>query len=149
MRQNDRILEYCNSKGSITQLEAAHLNPAILRISERIRELEAEGYIFEHRQEKHNSGYHIRYVLRESARGTPRIDPNEKKVAKGSEAGQGDLKRLTEVQVEKEKKTLVINGRTLRFRKSLGEVEQEHEREKLEWGRGRVSSFFGAVKFTF
>ncbi len=61
--QNQRILDYVKAHGSITQLIAAHLKPAILRLSERIRELESDGHTFIHSMENNDShGKHARYI---------------------------------------------------------------------------------------
>lgn len=47
----------------ITTREAAH-NLEIYRLSERIRELEAKGWVIEHRHEKTSGGsYVVRYIL--------------------------------------------------------------------------------------
>jgi len=63
MSQNAKLLCYLESRGSISTLEAVQ-NLLILRVSERIRELERLGYVFRHEPETTQGGARImRYTL--------------------------------------------------------------------------------------
>lgn len=69
MSQRELVLQHCKKYGSITQLEATN-EYGILRLSERIRELEREGYVFkrETKRYKNKSGrirHYMRYILDE------------------------------------------------------------------------------------
>ena len=63
MTQNDRLIEYLGKHPSISTLEAMS-NLGICRLSERIRELEKEGMVFNHQWEKAPNGKRVfRYRL--------------------------------------------------------------------------------------
>ena len=63
MSQNGKLLAYLERHGSISTREAMH-NLEIYRVSERIRELERLGFVFNHKAETTDSGARImRYVL--------------------------------------------------------------------------------------
>jgi hypothetical protein len=65
--QNDRILDRLlgSQRASLTSLEAAQMSPPIMRLSERIRELESRGAKFLRVTEKTaaGTGQYTRYVL--------------------------------------------------------------------------------------
>ena len=60
--QQRQIIECVYQRGSITTLEAMRLDKPICRLSERIRELEAKGWRFEHYVPDKTKHY-TRYVL--------------------------------------------------------------------------------------
>ena len=66
--QNQRIIERLlwNPDVGITSLEAAQMDTPIMRLSERIRELEKAGALFERRDEKcaNGKGMYTRYYLK-------------------------------------------------------------------------------------
>jgi stalled ribosome alternative rescue factor ArfA len=67
MTQNSRILNklLAHPEVGITSLEAAQMSPPIMRLSERIRELEADGALFSRSVEKtaDGKGSYTRYFL--------------------------------------------------------------------------------------
>ena len=70
MTQNERILEYLRSHDGITTMEAGD-KLRIFRLSERIRELESEGFKFSHTPETTQNARVIRYRLLKAAPQVP------------------------------------------------------------------------------
>jgi predicted transcriptional regulator len=74
--QNARLIRIllASKNHSITSLEAAQLDKPIMRLSERIRELEAEGVYFVRTQEKtvDGNGQYTRYKLQSIENYNPR-----------------------------------------------------------------------------
>ena len=64
--QNERILQYLRSHDGITTMEAGD-KLRIFRLSERIRELESEGFKFSHTPETTQNARVIRYRLLKAA----------------------------------------------------------------------------------
>jgi hypothetical protein len=63
--QDKVVLQYLkeNRAEGLTQLEASRWARPILRLSERVRELESFGHHIEHVPERHEGGNHTRYFL--------------------------------------------------------------------------------------
>ena len=77
--QNQRILDYLLETGSgITSGEASEMRPKIMRLSERIRELETDGVIFLRTTEKTKSchGKYTRYWLKSLEKYHPKSSIN-------------------------------------------------------------------------
>jgi hypothetical protein len=62
--QNARLLEYLMTHDGITSLEASRLDRPIMRLSQRIIELEAIGYRFDRIDEKTDTAKFVRYKLK-------------------------------------------------------------------------------------
>ena len=81
MTQKSRLLDYLQSHDGITSLEASRMNRPILRLSERVRELEAIGYQFERIDEKTDTAHFVRYKLLNSSNTSNSLVVDKQKAA--------------------------------------------------------------------
>lgn len=82
--QNQRIIDWmlANPVRGITSLEAAYMRPPIMRLSERIRELEVAGAVFLRiDEENEDKGHHTRYNLLSLGHYHPRGEAPEARLA--------------------------------------------------------------------
>ena len=84
MTQKSRLLAFLtdNPQG-LTSLEASRLVPPIMRISERIRELERLGYQFDRIVEKTDAAKFVRYKLKAAPRDFGKLNPREPRITQG------------------------------------------------------------------
>ncbi|MCP4640618.1 MAG: hypothetical protein GY851_09305 [bacterium] len=61
--QKQRLADYLKHHNGITSLEAARLSPPIMRLSERIREMERDGVRITKADVKHDGVGYVRYSL--------------------------------------------------------------------------------------
>jgi len=64
MTQKSRLLAYLQTHDGITSLEASRLPRPIMRLSQRIIELEAIGYRFDRIDERTDTAHFVRYKLK-------------------------------------------------------------------------------------
>ena len=76
MTQKSRLLAYLQTHDGITSLEASRLPRPIMRLSQRIIELEAIGYRFDRIDEKTDTAKFTRYKLK-AAQPSPSVATGE------------------------------------------------------------------------